>query len=456
MTNRTDHSECSPYIPYLYDYLNNNKDDIPESALKHIEQCSNCAGEVNELDTMLKASKAPAEIADDVAALANLELHFAYIDKEVGCGEVKPFLTTLASASLGMKIPTPITVHIDNCSTCSKDLQEIREMSLPEKELFKVGRVLANYASHVPGDADLFYEIMDALADVKCKSSQIARLVMIAKRPESGVRTCFSLKDEKVGQLEHVSEQVYDNWQIDVKVSHDVPEVKGQTVKSHFWRFAKPFAAVAAILMVAFILFNGPAAIAGLEKVYKTLGQVKNVYLKTISVIDGNVIQEVWVSNDLNVRIARNMGKTFLWEIGHERLTTREDGSSTADTSKLDAGLLSSVKEKMDVSWSLMPFKNMSNLIAAGAEWQLLTGTEAGDVPAGIDVYEVLWTETQVSGNVIPCKWRGIIDSKTSLPIRVEWWKKLAGDNEYQLKTATEVSYPDIEQVRTIINETQH
>lgn len=450
MTNKTNPSECFQYSPYFYDYLCDNRDDIPESALTHIAQCSQCTAEVDVLEAELKACDSSADEVGEAARLANLEFHFAYIGKDVGCIEVKPFLASMVSDSLGMKIPTPVTVHIENCPACSNDMQEIREMALPEKQLFKLGPVLANYASHMPGDADLFCEIIDALADVKCKSSQIARLVMIVKRPESGIRTCYSLKDENVGQVEQVSEKGYEDWQIDVKVSHDVSEVKRQTVKSYFRRFAKPAAAVAAVLMVGFLLFNGPVAVAGLEQVYKSLGQVKNVYLKTISVFDGNVTQEVWVSRDLNIKIGRNEGKSFLWDIGQERLITREGGSSAANTSKLDAGLLSHVKETMEVPWSLLPFNNMSDLLAAGAEW-----TETSDETSGVDVYEVLWTETLSTGNITSWKWRGYIDSKTSLPKRVERWEKRTSDDEYHLVTAIEVSYPDTEQVRIIMDEIQ-
>ncbi len=458
MTNRTSHSECLQYSPYLYDYLCNNRDDIPESALTHIAQCAKCAAEINLLETELKACDASTDNAGEAARLANLELQFAYIGKDVGCSEVKPFLVSMVSDSLGMKIPTPITVHIDSCSACSNDMQEIQKMALTEKQLFKVGRMLADFVLHVPVNAD-----------VKCERSQIAQLAMIAKRPESGIRTCYSLKDENDGRQGHVSEQVYQDWQIDVKVSHnqqesndgctttadDNSDVKKRSLVSYSWRFAKPVAAAAAVLMVALILFNGPVAVAGLELVYKAIGQVKNVYLKTISVIDGNVAQEVWVSKDLNIKIGKNDDKSFIWDIGHKRLITREDSSSAVNTLKLDEDLLLRVKETMEVPWSLLPFNNMSDLLAAGAEWQVLTGTETGDVTFGIDVYEISWTETRLSGNVIAWKWRGYIDSKTSLPKRVERWSKHTGDDEYQLRTAIEVTYPDTEQVRIIMDEIQ-
>jgi len=108
------------------------------------------------------------------------------------------------------------------------------------------------------------------------------------------------------------------------------------------------------------------------------------------------------------------------------------------------------------VPWSLLPFNNMSSLLEAGAEWHMLTSTEAGDVASGIDVYEVIWTETQVSEVIISWKWRGYVDSKTSLLNRIERWVKSTGDGDYHLINATEVSYPDVEQVRSIMHEIQN
>lgn len=457
MTNRNSHSECLQYSPYLYDYLCNNRDDIPESALTHITQCAQCAAEIDVLETELKACDASTDNVKEAARLANLELHFAYIGKEVGCSEVKSFLASMASDSFPMRIPTPITVHVDNCSACSKDMKAIRDMALPENQLFKVGCVLAGFASQALDDTEVGSKIVDAMAGVECERSQIDRLAMIVKRPESGIRTCYSVKDENTGQAGHADGQVYEDWQIDVKVLHGNEKCRANaqssTKKLRLQRFAKPFAVAAAVLVVAFIMFNGPVASAGLDQIYKALEQVKNVYLKTISVIDGNVTQEIWVSRNLNIKIGRNEGKVFLWDIGNERLVTRQDNSSTASTSTMDADLLSHIKRTMEVPWSLLPFNNMSDLLAVGAEWQLLTGTGAEDITSEIEVYEVLWTETLSTGNITSWKWRGFVDSETSLPKRVERWEKYTGDNEYHLVTAIEVSYPDTEQIQTIMDE---
>ena len=130
MTSRTSNPECSQYSVYLYDYLCDHRDDIPESALTHIAQCSQCAAEIKVLDTELKACDPPADQAGQAAKLANLELHFAYIGKDVGCHEVKPFLTSMVSDLLEIRIPTPVTVHIENCSRCSNDMQQIQKMGI--------------------------------------------------------------------------------------------------------------------------------------------------------------------------------------------------------------------------------------------------------------------------------------------------------------------------------------
>jgi len=43
-----------------------------------------------------------------------------------------------------IKIPTPITVHLDNCPKCSQDLEKIRELHLTQKKLSTLSRMYAD------------------------------------------------------------------------------------------------------------------------------------------------------------------------------------------------------------------------------------------------------------------------------------------------------------------------
>jgi hypothetical protein len=79
-----------------------------------------------------------------------LRLHFEYLDQYVTCGRVKPFLAALAMPSLQIKIPTPITVHLDHCAQCAQDLQTLKNLSLETGQLARLSRLLGESP-----DADL-------------------------------------------------------------------------------------------------------------------------------------------------------------------------------------------------------------------------------------------------------------------------------------------------------------
>jgi hypothetical protein len=72
-----------------------------------------------------------------------LRLHFEYIGEPVKCDTVKPFLASLADPVLQIRIPTPITTHVNKCKTCCDDLQELLDLHLPHKYLCRLGQLLA-------------------------------------------------------------------------------------------------------------------------------------------------------------------------------------------------------------------------------------------------------------------------------------------------------------------------
>ena len=64
------------------------------------------------------------------------------------CSEAKPRLPELAPASPQIRIPTPVTVHVDHCPPCAGDLAAIRELHLTAEQLKRLGRLLET--GHVP------------------------------------------------------------------------------------------------------------------------------------------------------------------------------------------------------------------------------------------------------------------------------------------------------------------
>ncbi|HUT45003.1 MAG TPA: hypothetical protein VMX36_01910 [Sedimentisphaerales bacterium] len=132
---------------YYYDFLSKEtRGGIPEGALQHIKQCQSCQTEMDSLkDLFVKAGERfeSEQSRKDSAISTLLRLHFEYIGEPVKCDIVKPFLASLADPVLQIRIPTPITTHLDKCQSCRDDLLILLDLHLPHKYLCRLGQILA-------------------------------------------------------------------------------------------------------------------------------------------------------------------------------------------------------------------------------------------------------------------------------------------------------------------------
>jgi hypothetical protein len=138
---------CTNARLYYYDFLNEEtREGIPNGALQHIKQCRNCQTEMDRLkDLLARADKefGTEQSQKDLAISTLLRLHFEYIGEPVKCSTVKPFLASLADPVLQIRIPTPITTHVDKCESCRDDLKTLMDLHLPHNYLCRLGQLLA-------------------------------------------------------------------------------------------------------------------------------------------------------------------------------------------------------------------------------------------------------------------------------------------------------------------------
>ncbi len=138
-------SLCVEAKLHYYDFLcEESRGLIPESVTNHIEQCQHCREQINQLKVVLSQTDGvkPEQGQVSSAITTMLELHFAYIGKRVTCKTVRPFLPGLLDPALEIRIPTPITAHLDNCQKCREDLDTIRRLSLNRKQLCRLSQFL--------------------------------------------------------------------------------------------------------------------------------------------------------------------------------------------------------------------------------------------------------------------------------------------------------------------------
>lgn len=137
---------CGEAKLYYYDFLcDESRRLIPGSIINHIQQCRQCNERINQLKVMLSQTDSiePEQRHVNSAITAMLELHFAYIDKYVTCETVRPFLPGLLDPALEIRIPTPITAHLDNCQHCAEDLKMFQRLNLNNKQLCRLSQLFA-------------------------------------------------------------------------------------------------------------------------------------------------------------------------------------------------------------------------------------------------------------------------------------------------------------------------
>ena len=139
---------CTNARLYYYDFLSKEtRVGIPEGALQHLKQCQNCQIEMDSLkDLFVQADERleSEQSRKDSAIGTLLRLHFEYIGEPVKCDTVKPFLASLADPVLQIRIPTPITTHLDKCKACRDDLLTLLNLHLTHKILCRLGQFLAD------------------------------------------------------------------------------------------------------------------------------------------------------------------------------------------------------------------------------------------------------------------------------------------------------------------------
>ena len=145
------HSLCKQAEVFYYDFLfNNGHKDIPLTINEHIDRCKYCKERIGQLGDMLSQNEGQSDSKENRLNFAKsilLELHFAYAGKRVTCQTVKPFLPSLLEAAIEIKIPTPITVHLDKCLQCREDLETIGNLGLNIKQLRRLSQFFAETSS---------------------------------------------------------------------------------------------------------------------------------------------------------------------------------------------------------------------------------------------------------------------------------------------------------------------
>ncbi len=135
---------CQEAKVHYYDLLCQEEAAVPAPVRRHVVTCPVCQDQMRRLRETLFETQRPARAAgpwqdETVEALAQ---QFELLDERVTCSEARPLLPELALGSPQIRIPTPVTVHVDHCPQCAADLAALRELHLTADQLKRLGRLL--------------------------------------------------------------------------------------------------------------------------------------------------------------------------------------------------------------------------------------------------------------------------------------------------------------------------
>lgn len=139
---------CAEAERHYFDFLRDEaKRPVPSEVIDHIMGCLYCREQMSRLEAMLAECKEHPQThlaQHQMATTAILKLHFSFVGKHVNCADARPFLPNLLAPTTQIRMPTPITAHIDNCDQCKEDSKKLQNLGLGNKQLITLSELFAD------------------------------------------------------------------------------------------------------------------------------------------------------------------------------------------------------------------------------------------------------------------------------------------------------------------------
>jgi hypothetical protein len=123
---------------WYYDYAAEHGPGVPEAGGRRVRRGLLFRKQIDRLQEAVTGAGGEADTSRPKMKrdiIDTLSGHFRCLDEQVTCARVKPFLPGLLLSSVQIRIPTPITVHLDHCPECADDLEALRDLGLSPEQL---------------------------------------------------------------------------------------------------------------------------------------------------------------------------------------------------------------------------------------------------------------------------------------------------------------------------------
>ncbi len=159
---------CVEAERHYFDFLRDEAErPVPSEVINHIMGCLYCREQMSRLEAMLAECKEHPQthqIEHQMATTAMLKLHFSFVGKRVNCADARPFLPNLLAPTTQIRMPTPITAHIDNCDQCKEDSKKLQNLGLSQKQLITLSELFADELDANETDCATAREAIPAVA----------------------------------------------------------------------------------------------------------------------------------------------------------------------------------------------------------------------------------------------------------------------------------------------------
>ena len=187
-------SECEFAESQFYTLLNvDTHYQTPRRAVRHIKNCPKCKKRFEQYhDILLEPNKLDERQAYRIREItARLVQHFSFLDKKVDCQTTRRFLPQLADTELPILIPTPISVHAEQCPQCERNLSIIRHLELNSKQLAGLSQAYSET------NTDRLKKLVDEIHFENIPPEKLKHiretLYSISEDKESGVTTLYEV-----------------------------------------------------------------------------------------------------------------------------------------------------------------------------------------------------------------------------------------------------------------------
>lgn len=440
---------CEQVQPYYYDYLQNALQEVAHLkwVVEHIEQCACCRDRIKELKSCLDAIEQTPAALDPRLQAKNLQGHFGWLNQPVTCRVVKPYLALQALPELEVSIPTPITVHLNHCQDCRRDLETLCSLNLSPGQLRQWALSVTD-DSQIPPDGGEPADRTD-LPDI---------LHQLARRPDSSVVTTVKMQAPSDTPGNDIPE-CYADWPFHIEVHNQQPAVHlldmpahkaavliarntATTVGRYAVRFSKPLAAAAVIMLVfGLLLRTGTAGGVGLQNIYDAFSQAQVIHIIQDAPTSSAPVQEFWISRPANAMILQQKNVLSMVDLNREQRVIKI-ASGNVSSAPLAHNEIPYLSEMIYTGCGLLPFARIEDMPGA-SDWTCVTGHIENPALPNAEVYELVWSSENRAGGESLHKWRCYLDVPTNLPLRVEQYAfdDMVGD--YELETTMTVTYAD-------------